>query len=191
MLLHYAEKLKNHVSDHETISLSDFLGLIEDRALVFVLILLAFLNIILAPLPGNSVIIGIPMFLTTVCILFKVTTFQRVPFFLDRPVKCAPWREYMDKLVPYIAKFERLAKPRFQGLFHMVSQTATGLCLVVLAFIILLPIPFANIPGSLGIIFLCLGSLQRDGVLFGLGCLIFWGHVVVAAVMYQSLLAVI
>jgi hypothetical protein len=87
---------------------------------------------------------------------------------LARPMPSSHWRNGIGMARDYAQRLETLTRPRWPGVLALESRVPTGLALVLLSFLILLPIPFVNIPGLIGIIFICLGALQRDG-LFVLG----------------------
>ena len=62
MITNYVEKLKQYINENEEISTSDFVEIMGvHTSFLILLLILSVLNIILAPLPINSFILGIPL----------------------------------------------------------------------------------------------------------------------------------
>ena len=78
MISNYIEKLKQYINENEEISTSDFVEIMGTHTSVLILLLiLSVLNIILAPLPINSFILGVPLIFFSICYLFGL---QKVIF---------------------------------------------------------------------------------------------------------------
>ena len=88
---------------------------------------------------------------------------------MRRPIKCAKMRNYLPHSKPIFAKIEKYASPRFSFFVKPKFRILAGLILFFLALVIFLPIPFANIPGSIGMILISVGLLQKDGLFVLLG----------------------
>lgn len=75
---------------------------------------------------------------------------------------------FQQRIDPWLARLERLVKPRASGLLHGRAATAfTGLLLLLLGLLLSLPIPLTNyLFGSLLLLF-ALALLERDGWLMG------------------------
>lgn len=179
MLYTYAQQIEKHVKHNDTITLKDLLTITGENSLLVVLIFLSVFNIILSPLPMNSIVMGIPLFILSGLYLFKVDISQKDYKFLHKEHSCIKWRKYIERLTPYIMKFENWSNSRWHKVLTLENRILTGVSLTAMAFIILLPIPFANIPGSIGIIFVALGILQKDGLFvlggYGIFALHIWG----------------
>ncbi|MCB9980505.1 MAG: exopolysaccharide biosynthesis protein, partial [Rhodospirillales bacterium] len=70
----------------------------------------------------------------------------------------------LDKSVPWIAKIEVLIRPRLgfltQGLFsHLI-----GLCGLIMALTVCIPLPLTNTVPSMGIACMAIGVVMRDGL---------------------------
>ena len=114
MISNYIEKLKHYINENEEISTSDFVEIMGvHTSFLILLLVLSLLNIILAPLPINSFILGVPLIFFSICYLFG---FQRVIFskkLLKISVKCKVWRKHIHKVSHYIEKILIISKPRF------------------------------------------------------------------------------
>ena len=73
MIPNYTEKLEVFIIKNNEISIVDLLKIIGTQSSCLVLLLiLSILNIILAPLPINSFIIGMPLIFFSFCYLFRI-----------------------------------------------------------------------------------------------------------------------
>ncbi len=169
MLAAHLTNLAAAVDANDRISLHDMLAVLGRDSLLLVIIILSILNIIFAPLPVNSFVLGIPLMIFSAMYLVKVdvaTVNWRV---LYRSYNCVAWRPYMHSAIQYGARVDGWSRPRWPGVFTFQNRMADGLLLLVMALVIFLPIPFANIPGSIGMICVALGLLQKDGLLVAAG----------------------
>jgi len=73
--------------------------------------------------------------------------------------------------VPWLGKAEKLLKPRAQVLVRPLVEYIVGLVCLVLAAVLMLPVPLGNTLPALAISLLALGVLERDGVWIAAGFL--------------------
>jgi hypothetical protein len=185
MLAHYIRQIDAHVETHETISVHDILAIAGRDSHLIPIILLAIFNIFLAPIPGNSMLIGTPLTLLSLLYLCKSDPRNYRWRVFTRRVKCVAWRKYLTAAIPYAEKLQRLFRPRFAAAFLIENRVASGVSLTLFSFIVFLPIPFANLPGSLGILAIAFGLMERDGLYFALGYLLVLVHLaVIVAIKY-------
>jgi hypothetical protein len=149
---------------HETLRLRDLLAGLGRRAfgmLLFVATLPAFI-----PIPIGGAISG-PL---VVLIGVQLLAGRREPWLPRAIADRGPHRHVLsrfDRLVaPWLARLERLVRPRLPQLLHHPAATLlTGLLLVLLGVLLSLPIPFTNyLFGGLLLLF-ALALLERDGAL--------------------------
>ena len=146
----------------DRIFVSDILRAMEDRAVVALILLFALPNVLPVP-PGTSAILGAPLlFVTAQLALGKKPWLPRA--IARRSVATADFAALMNRAAPWLARAERLLRPRLQVLARPASEQLIGALCVVLALILFLPIPFGNMLPALAISVLALGVLQRDGV---------------------------
>jgi hypothetical protein len=146
----------------DRIFVSDILHAMEDRAVVALILLFALPNVLPVP-PGTSAILGAPLlFVTAQLALGKKPWLPRA--IARRSVATADFAALMNRATPWLARAERLLRPRLQVLTRPASEQLIGALCVVLALILFLPIPLGNMLPALAISVLALGILQRDGV---------------------------
>ncbi|MDO5505644.1 MAG: exopolysaccharide biosynthesis protein [Pseudoxanthomonas suwonensis] len=93
-------------------------------------------------------------------------------------------RRFQLRIDPWLARLERLVKPRATALLHGTAATAfTGVLLLLLGLLLSLPIPLTNyLFGGLLLLY-ALALLERDGLLMGVA----WALGVVTIVVFGVL----
>lgn len=176
MLSQHLSALSNYVHQHDQITLRQLLATGGSDSALLLLIILSLLNIALSPLPMNSFVIGIPLLVISALYTVNADITASRWRYLDKRISCSTWRPYLDRLQHYGQWAERWLKPRWPLLAKWEDRLFTGSQLTVLSVIIFLPIPFLNVPGSIGMIALALGILQKDGVFISAGYVLFVLH---------------
>jgi hypothetical protein len=176
--------------DRERISIADLLHALEHRAVGALMFIFAVPNAIPVP-PGVSAVLGAPLiFLAFQMMIGRRPWLPRV--ITDRSLSRVDFEKVVDLTAPWLAKAERLMRPRLQVLSRPPAEYLVGLVCLVLAIILFLPIPLGNMLPAFTICVLALGVLERDGVwvLIGLACaiaavVIVWG--VMLALLWSAL----
>lgn len=146
----------------ERASIGDLFHRIGDRAHYALLILFALPNT-LPGIPGTSAVLGVPLiYLTLQMALGREPWLPR--FITNRTIGREALASVVERALPWIEKGERYLHPRLTSLTGPRTEIAVGALAVVLAVIIMLPIPFGNMMPALAIIFFALGLMEQDGV---------------------------
>jgi hypothetical protein len=163
------EKLVSLAEDQhrERIRVSEVFGAMHEEAVVALVLLFALPNVVPMP-PGTSAVVGAPLlFLTTEWLLGTQPWLPRL--LARRSMARTTFASMMHQASRLQRRFDRLLIPRFQTFAGpLARRLVAGLC-VVLATIILLPIPFGNMPPAWAISIITLGMLRRDGLWILLG----------------------
>lgn len=77
-----------------------------------------------------------------------------------------------NRIIPYIEKLERFVRPRWLFLTVPPVPSLIGLLVIGLAFVLMLPLPFSNLPPAMALYCLSIGLMERDGALILIGMLI-------------------
>ena len=145
----------------ERITLGDLLAALRARAFGAMLLVFAFPNMLPSP-PGLAAVLGLPL-----VVLSALLATGRDPwlpqFIARRGLTTANFRTMVDRATPWIKRAERLLRHRMLPLTGAVAQRAIGLLCLLLALVLMLPVPFGNLMPSLAICVLSLGLLERDG----------------------------
>lgn len=156
------------------VSLRDVLALVGEQGMLLVSVFLTLPFLLPVSIPGVSTVFGLAIVLIGIGV-----TLNRVPWLprriLDRPLSAAPLKQAFEKGAHFVARFERLMRPRW--LFLTQGGTANilhGMALVLAGVLLSFPlglVPFSNTLPAVGILFLATGMLERDGLLIIAGYL--------------------
>ncbi len=146
----------------ERISIGDLLVALGDRATAALLFIFAFPNVLPTP-PGTSTVLGAPLvFLAAQLMLGRAPW---LPAFLARrAMSRADFTSLVKRIVPWLLRAESLLRPRLGALARPPMEHLIGLASLLLAVVLVLPIPLGNVLPALAISLLALGVLERDGV---------------------------
>ncbi|MEA1649815.1 exopolysaccharide biosynthesis protein [Nitrospirillum sp. BR 11164] len=153
----------------ERVAIGDLLTALSDRAVGALIFVFAVPNALPMP-PGTSAVLGLPLvFLTAQLALGRKPWLPR--FISSRSLARKDFAAMMAKVAPWLAKAERMLKPRLGALARPPAERAVGLVCFLLALVLFLPIPLGNMLPAVAISLVALGVLERDGVwvLLGLG----------------------
>ncbi len=155
----------------EKLTLGDISRALKDRGFGALMILLCAPNLIIMP-PGVSTIFGLPMMF----VAFQLLIGYRKPLLPAsvrfREVQMSTFRAIVDRIEPWIVKFEKLAQPRWWLLPQRLAEQIVGGISLFMGLMLILPIPFGNFVPAVAVILLCLGLGERDGVWTGAGILV-------------------
>lgn len=147
----------------EVLRLGDVLAGLSERSfgmLLFVSTIAAFI-----PIPGVGGAVSGPL---VVLIGLQLLIGLRKPWLPGFLARRGPHRHAMARfrnlLSPWLARLERVVRPRTTALLdHPVASAFTGLLLVLLGVLLSLPIPFTNFLFGALLLLFALALLERDG----------------------------
>lgn len=142
------------------ISIGDLLAALGDRALAALLFVFAVPNVL--PPPGTSTILGAPLVFLAAQLAFGLRPW--LPGVIaDRTIAREDFAGLVRRISPWLARAERLLRPRAVLLVLPPMEYLVGLVCLLLAVVLVLPIPLGNMLPALAISMLALGILERDG----------------------------
>lgn len=174
----------------ERIAVGDLLAALGDRALAALLFVFAVPNVLPVP-PGTSAVLGAPL-----VFLAAQLAFGRRPWLpavmARRTMTRADFAAVVRRIGPWLARAERLLRPRVERLAQPPMEYFVGLVCLLLAVVLVLPVPLGNILPALAISLLALGILERDGlwILAGLATAVV-SAIVVSGVVYAMVKAAV
>jgi hypothetical protein len=144
------------------VSIDDLLTALHDRAIGSLIFVFALPNIIPMP-PGASSILGTPLlFLTAQLSLGRSPWLPK--FITVRSMERTQFAAVVDRVAPWLARAERLLRPRLTVLARPPFENLIGIICLLLSVILFLPIPMGNMPPAFAICLFALAILERDGV---------------------------
>ena len=146
----------------ERISIGDLLAALGDRAIGALLFIFAFPNVLPTP-PGTSAILGAPLLFLAAQLAFGRQPWLPV-IITKRSMSRDDFQSLIRRISPWLARAEKLLKPRLSSLALPPMEYLIGLVCLLLATLLVLPIPLGNMLPALAISLIALGVLERDGL---------------------------
>lgn len=165
------------------IAIVDLLTLLGGRGRAALILLFALPNVLPTP-PGTSGILGLPLlYLSFQMMLGRVPW---LPHFIgDRSMSRLSFAQLVDRISAVLSRAERLLRPRWSIFVGYGAERVLGAVCLVLAAVLVLPIPLGNMLPAFAICLIALGVLERDGVWVVMGVVIgIASLVIVAGVVY-------
>ncbi len=148
----------------ESVSVGELIDRLDSRAHGMLLLVLA-LPMCVPNVPGISTIFGALMLAPALQMVFgsrRLLVPQRIR---NWRVDCNALRRTFNVAIPGLKRVEYLIKPRWSRLTRFPVTILVGLQTLLMALVLILPIPFANWPPGMTVAMTSLALLQRDGLL--------------------------
>jgi hypothetical protein len=153
----------------DTITLGDLVKALRNRVFGLGILLFALPNIFPMP-PGIPAAMGAVLMLLGGQLAMGYTSIWMPKRLSQRKITRDTLRRIAERSVPWIQKFEKLSRPRVDGLTNATAARFVGAVVFVLGLVLLLPFPFlGNIPPGAAACVLGLGLVERDGVIVAIG----------------------
>jgi hypothetical protein len=157
-------ELRDAFPGEEAISVRDVLDRLDGRAFGLLLLVLALPNCI-PNVPGISTVFGILLFAPALQMIFGAGHPWLPRRLANYKIDPVTFRKGIDWALPSLMRVEKLVRPRLQFLTEKPVTIWFGIQTLILAMILILPIPFGNWPPGMSVAALAVALLQRDGVL--------------------------
>lgn len=168
-MLRFSAVLRELADDpsRDVIQVADLLDAMRDRAFGALIFVFAVPNALPTP-PGTSSVLAIPLlFLAAQMALGQAPWLPRMI-----AVRAMPRNRFaaiVDTVTPWILRAERLLRPRFPALSGRLAERLIGGFCLVLALVLVMPIPLGNMLPAVALCVLAFGILEKDGLWIGLG----------------------
>jgi hypothetical protein len=136
---------------------------------------------VLLPLPpGVSMLLALPLLVVSAQIVTGRRLLWLPKALARRSVKRAALVKLLRRVLPSLERLEKMSKPRLGFLTGSIGTRAVGAACTLVALILVLPIPFANLFPALALGVFALALTRKDGlmVLAGFGLLALTGAVI-------------
>ncbi len=148
----------------ESVSVGDLLDRLDSRANGVVLLVLA-LPMCIPNVPGISTIFGVLMLAPALQLVLGSRTLWVPKRVREWRISCEALRRTFNATTPVLRRLEYLIKPRWSWLTRFPATIFIGLQTLLLALVLILPIPGGNWPPGITVALTALALLQRDGFL--------------------------
>jgi hypothetical protein len=151
---------------------------LAERGLAAILFLAGAFNLLPLPL-GTSLVSGVPVLLLAWQMMLRRQAVWLPERLLERPLTERHLEMLRRRIVPRLFWLEKFVRPRYWPLARGQDEFFIGFICVVLAVLLIVPLPLAQWPPAVSITLLALALLQRDGILLLVGLV---GAAIAAAV---------
>ena len=158
------KQLRASIGEGASVTVGGMLKLFGVRGFAVLLMVLALFNVVIFMIPGISFLFGLPMVILAMQMVFGVPTPIFPAFVRERVIQRSVLHKGLTFGIHYAEKIEPYIKPRFLALTGPVALRLHSVLALALSVMVAVPVPFLNIPPSLGIIALSIGVMQRDGM---------------------------
>jgi hypothetical protein len=168
-------------------TISQFMG---SRSIGALLLFFALPMVLPIPMPGISIVFGIPLIVIAIQLLFGHRHAWLPARLARRSIARIDLSVYIQKALPTLHRIESVLRPRIEGLTGNKAMRLVGAVCLILALIITLPVPFGHLVPGLAISTMALGLIERDGLMVGAGLLIALIALLIVALAMTGLAAV-
>jgi hypothetical protein len=152
----------------ERVTVDEILARMSDKSLGACLILFAAPNLLPLP-PGVSSIFAVPLIFIAAQLMIGVKG-----LWLPKPIRRwslgrASYRRLAHGMVRIMKRAESLVKPRMKFLTGAVPERVLGAFALILALVLLIPIPLGHLPPAFSLLILGFGVMERDGLMSAAG----------------------
>jgi len=155
--------------DSERIVFGSLLEAVGDRAFGALILVFAIPSLMVGIIPGITTLLGLPLLLLSLQLVIGSPR----PWFprsvSARSMERSAFARMVASIRPRLQRFEKLLKPRLLPLTSTSAERVIGLCCLVAAALVFLPIPFGNLLPAVALCAFGLALMERDGVLVLLG----------------------
>ncbi len=156
----------------ERICLSDIIEHFHERGIGFLLFIFALPAALPLPGLGVNLIIAAPLLILTAQQAVGRHSVWIPETMKRKSVSRARFVGMIDAALPSVGKIEKLVKPRLSFITHGLFSKLIGVCGLIMALSICVPLPLTNTVPAMGIALMSIGVVMRDGVAVIVGAML-------------------
>lgn len=166
----------------ERVTFREILAGLRHRVFGFTLLIFALPCSLPMP-PGIPTVCGLALVIIALNMIAARQRLWLPSAIADKSIARADLNRMVGRLIPYLAKLEKVCKPRFAIVTDTVGKILIGIVILALGFIMILPIPFlGNMPPGFAASVIAIGMTERDGLIVLIGAAISAIAIAVASV---------
>ena len=151
--------------DQARVTLGEILAGVEGEGGLGPVLFLLTLPVLLPLPPGFSMVLSLPLLLVAPQIVLGRRRLWLPKALKRQSIKQADLVKLINRLMPLIVRGETIMRPRLTALTNGPGVRVIGLACTLIALILVLPIPFANLAPAASLGLFALGLTRKDGLL--------------------------
>jgi len=155
--------------DDPVLPMEELIGTFGERGFGALLLILGILSAVIGVIPGTTTLLGIPIIIIGVQLLFRRDELWLPGWILKRDLPRPAFAEAAAKVKGRLERVERFSRPRLSFMSSDLSEALIGLMCVVWAAVLMLPLIGFNLVPSLIVAAFGFGLMQKDGVVMLVG----------------------
>lgn len=149
------------------ITVAQFRRALGDRSFATLLVFFSCLNLLPLP-PGSTLVLGIPLLLLSVQMVFGRRAVWMPEFILRKSVAADSFRRFTERFMPRLKWAERFIRPRYWPFARSHADRIIGSIALILSIAVTLPVPLGNWLPAFSCALVGLALSERDGVLLSI-----------------------
>lgn len=174
----------------ERIAIGDLMTALGDRGYGLLMLTLALPNLIPAPIPGLSGVLGTPIIILAAMMLLGYPQPVLPRAIRERTVPRAALVAVLTRAQPWLVRLERLVRPGTLRLPHRGVEVAAALLLGINAALLALPIPFGNPAPALAIVVMSVALVEADRRLFAVSIAVLLAAIAIDVAIVLAILGI-
>lgn len=147
----------------------ELVGTFGERGFGALLLILGLLSAVIGVIPGTTTLLGIPIMIIGVQLLFRRDELWLPGWILKRDLPRPAFAEAAAKVRGRLERVERFSRPRLSFMSSDLSEALIGLMCMIWAAVLMLPLIGFNLVPSLIVAAFGFGLMQKDGVMMLVG----------------------
>ena len=147
------------------VSLKEVVDRVEGHGNLAPVLFVLTLPVLLPLPPGVSMLMAVPLVLISAQILVGRRTLWLPDFLARQSVERLALVKLVRRVLPLLVRAEAVVRPRLSFLTGRVGARVVGAACTLVALVLVLPIPFANLVPALALGVLSLGLTRKDGLM--------------------------
>lgn len=156
----------------DRVSVEDVLDRVEAHEGLAPVVFVLTLPVLLPLPPGLSMIMALPVLMAAPQMMIGRKTLWLPEKLARQSMAREKLQKTVKRILPWLERLETVAHPRLGFLTGRIGTALAGAVCTLMAIILVLPIPFANVLPSLTILLFSLGIARRDGLAVLVGILL-------------------
>ena len=147
------------------LSLGEIVEQFEDQGGLGHVLFVLTLPVLLPLPPGTSMVLALPLLVVAPQIVAGRVRLWLPRWLAGRTVNRQAFVKLIRRILPLLERMEALGRPRLLVLTGHLGTRLVGVAATVIALVLVLPIPFANLFPALALGLFALGLTRKDGLL--------------------------